>query len=287
MPLNKTSNKKVHKLKPLVSVIVNCLNGQKYLKKAIRSVINQTYRNWEIVFWDNSSSDKSKSIIKTFAKKDSRISYYYSSKQTSLNDARNSAIKKCRGELITFLDCDDYYHKTKLCEQVNIFNQKNVAFCFCNFFIKNKKKKQTAYCFKKNFLVAKNQLIKTDIVVGCLSLMLRKSKIKLFKKPFFPNGLFLGDFILVHKLNNISEGYYLSKTLCTYRVHSTSQLALRTKQAIENEVCCLLKKFSKNKLMQNKLLQWKYKTLFALNKNILCKIKYSLMFLATKTCKNL
>ena len=49
---------------PLVSVIINCHNGKKYLNEAIKSVLNQTYKNWEIIFFDNNSSDNSLKIIK-------------------------------------------------------------------------------------------------------------------------------------------------------------------------------------------------------------------------------
>ena len=48
--------------KPLISVIVNCFNGEKYLKECINSIIKQTYKNWEVIFWDNLSKDKSKDI---------------------------------------------------------------------------------------------------------------------------------------------------------------------------------------------------------------------------------
>ena len=61
--------------KPLVSVIVNCFNGEKYLKEALASVLNQSYENWEIIFWDNRSTDNSKNILNSF--KDSRIKYFF------------------------------------------------------------------------------------------------------------------------------------------------------------------------------------------------------------------
>ena len=48
---------------PLVSIIMNCHNGEKYLKESLDSVISQTYKNWELIFWDNKSSDKSAEII--------------------------------------------------------------------------------------------------------------------------------------------------------------------------------------------------------------------------------
>ena len=65
----------------LVSIVMNCHNGERYLKKSVYSIINQTYRNWELIFWDNKSSDNSAKIIKSF--KDKRIKYYYSKKKNS------------------------------------------------------------------------------------------------------------------------------------------------------------------------------------------------------------
>ncbi len=67
------------KKQPLVSIIMNCLNGEKYLSNAIDSVIKQTYKNWELIFWDNQSTDNSASILKRY--KDKRIKYFYSKKK--------------------------------------------------------------------------------------------------------------------------------------------------------------------------------------------------------------
>ena len=61
---------------PLISIIMNCYNGEKYLQEALDSVINQTYKNWEIIFWDNQSTDNSSFILKSY--KDHRIKYFYS-----------------------------------------------------------------------------------------------------------------------------------------------------------------------------------------------------------------
>ena len=55
-------------MKPLVSIIMNCFNGERYLEEAINSVYSQTFKNWEIIFWDNLSSDNSEIIIKNFNK---------------------------------------------------------------------------------------------------------------------------------------------------------------------------------------------------------------------------
>ena len=60
---------KNYKSKPLVSIVVNCHNGEKYLYKSINSVLSQSYKNWEIIFWDNYSSDNSRKIIQSYKKK--------------------------------------------------------------------------------------------------------------------------------------------------------------------------------------------------------------------------
>ena len=49
---------------PLVSIVMNCHNGEKYLEDALKSIFNQTYQNWELIFWDNLSTDKSSVILK-------------------------------------------------------------------------------------------------------------------------------------------------------------------------------------------------------------------------------
>ena len=60
---------------PLVSIIINCYNGEKYLAEAINSIYAQTYKNWEIIFWDNASIDNSANIAKSYDKK---LKYYRS-----------------------------------------------------------------------------------------------------------------------------------------------------------------------------------------------------------------
>ena len=92
---------------PLVSIIMNCYNGEVYLKKSIESVLSQTYENWELIFWDNKSEDKSAKIFKSYNEK--RFKYYYASQHTILYEARNEAIKRSSGEFIAFLDTDDFW----------------------------------------------------------------------------------------------------------------------------------------------------------------------------------
>ena len=97
---------------PLISIVVNCFNSDKYLEIALNSAISQTYKNWEIIFWDNQSTDNSASIVNSY--NDDRIKYSYAPVHTPLGEARNLAIEKAQGLWIAFLDCDDIWHKEKL-----------------------------------------------------------------------------------------------------------------------------------------------------------------------------
>lgn len=93
-------------LDPFVSVIMNCHNSDKYLKEAITSVFNQTYQNWEIIFWDNNSSDSSAEIALSFGGK---LRYFRNTSTIRLYAARNLAVGKVEGNYIAFLDCDDIW----------------------------------------------------------------------------------------------------------------------------------------------------------------------------------
>ena len=105
---------------PLVSIIMNCFNGEKYLREAIDSVLAQTYQNWEVVLWDNQSTDKSAEIFKNY--QDVRMKYFFAPEHTDLGQGRNLAIEQARGEWIGFLDCDDIWLPLKLEKQVSIVN---------------------------------------------------------------------------------------------------------------------------------------------------------------------
>jgi len=110
------------KNRPLVSIIMNCHNGEHFLKDSINSIINQSYKNWELIFWDNKSTDNSRKILKLY--NDKRIKYYYSNRYNTLYKSRNLAIKKAKGKFISFLDTDDMWGREKLRKQVNFLKKK-------------------------------------------------------------------------------------------------------------------------------------------------------------------
>lgn len=100
---------------------MNCYNGGRYLRAALDSVMAQTYRNWELIFWDNQSTDDSAAICKSYA--DSRIRYFYANEHTELGAARIQAFKHIRGEFVAVLDTDDVAYPERLARQVSFLEQ--------------------------------------------------------------------------------------------------------------------------------------------------------------------
>lgn len=208
-----------NKSSPLVSVIINCYNGQKYLEESIKSVINQTYKNWEIIFWDNNSNDNSRKILKSF--KDKRIKYFYSKQHNTLYKARNLAIKKSKGKFICFLDTDDKWLKNKLKIQITKIKKYNFDVIFSNYFIKKEKNKNKFLATdQKKFLNYKNltQELLDHYFLGILTVMVRR---KLFlKKKFNPRYQIIGDFDYFLNLSLKHKFFYIKNPLAVYRIHS-------------------------------------------------------------------
>jgi len=184
--------------KPLVSVIMNCFNGEKYLCEAIDSVISQKYKNWELIFWDNLSEDSSAAIFNKY--NDKRLKYFLSDKHTSLSEARALAIDKSKGEVITFLDVDDYWKEAILETQVALYKDDDVVFSCGNFYIITEHSKKRRV-FKKGKIpsgyVLNNLLI--NYSVGLLTLAVRRSAY-LNSGGFSSDYHIIGDFDLVMRL---------------------------------------------------------------------------------------
>ena len=136
--------------KKLISIIVNCYNGEKFLKESLISIQNQEYKNWELIFWDNKSNDNSKKIFKSF--KNKKFKYFCAKKHTSLYTARNLAIEKCKGEFISFLDVDDTWEKDKLKRQIKFFENKKVGVVYGNLWILRENYKKKKNIFKKTII---------------------------------------------------------------------------------------------------------------------------------------
>jgi glycosyltransferase involved in cell wall biosynthesis len=112
---------------PKVSIIINCHNGDKYLQEAINSIYAQTYQNWEIIFYDNVSTDRSADIARLC---DARLKYYRGENLVTLGAARKAAVLIATGEWIAFLDCDDRWYPNKLEVQLTKLEGTDYVLCY-------------------------------------------------------------------------------------------------------------------------------------------------------------
>ena len=208
---------------PLISIIMNCYNGEKYLQEALDSVINQTYKNWELIFWDNQSTDKSVNIIHSY--NDNRIKYFYSKKHTLLYEARNLAIEKSQGGYLAFLDVDDYWDLTKLEKQILVFSKNpEVAIVYSNYSFKNEIK--NTY---KEFKIKKlpegmivDKLLKKNFM-GLLTVLLNRGLIDGQGEIFDSRLHIMGDYDMAIKISAKWKVACLQQALATYRWHGGNE----------------------------------------------------------------
>ena len=206
---------------PLVSVIINCLNCEEYVSEAINSVYKQTYPNWEIIFWDNASTDKSAEIAQNY---DARLKYFASPQTVPLGQARNWALEKANGEYIAFLDADDIWLPTKLEKQIPLFeNDPQVGIVISDSYFFNEKgiqrqpykraKVPTGYIWK--------ELLKNYFIIMSTA-VIRKKALNSLDHFFDP------QFNLIEEMDLFLRIAYSWKLDCVYeplgmwRMHSNS-----------------------------------------------------------------
>ena len=112
----------------LVSVIIPVYNRSAYLPTAVKSVLNQTYKNFELIIVDDCSDDETYFSIIPFLG-DNRLTYYFLKKNHGVSYARNFGIKKSIGNLIAFLDSDDYWLPQKLEKQIKFLFERKLSIC--------------------------------------------------------------------------------------------------------------------------------------------------------------
>lgn len=117
----------------LVSIIVPVYNAEKFIKDTIKTVLDQTYENWELLLVNDCSTDKCVEIIKEYQQKDKRIKLFSNSKNSGAAVSRNKGIEESRGRYIAFLDADDLWEPKKLEKQVSFMQEKDCAFSFTGY----------------------------------------------------------------------------------------------------------------------------------------------------------
>ena len=285
-----------------ISVIVNFHNGEQYLYECIKSILDQNYKNLEIILWDNFSNDNSLEIIKKF--NDNRIKYFFNKIKEPLYKARNQAILVSTGELIAFLDSDDWWENDYISSRAEVFSDSNYNYYYCNTKIYYEKiKKSKIY---KNYDLPSGQIfdsLSRDYFI-IISGVIFKKEIFLKFGMFNENFNIIGDYEFIMKISKSTNAHSINLPLINYRVHENNFSKIYSKMFYEEyktwfEACSNDKRdlfFFKNiKLFQNKLnyleishllmnSKKKYSTLIKIiNHNIFFeKVKFLILFLLPK-----
>jgi len=211
---------------PVVSIIMNCYNGEKYLRQALDSIVTQTYLDWELIFWDNQSTDRSAEILKSYG--EPRFRYFYAPRHTSsLFEARNYALEQAQGKFIAFLDVDDWWKPEKLEKQVPLFDDPEVGIVGSDLWYVNEIKNTEKVWINRPMPTGRvlNDLI-SHCFVSTLTLMVRRSAVDQLEYPFYPRYHTKGDFDLIIRLAVDWKLAFVSQPLAFYRLHGNNESIL-------------------------------------------------------------
>jgi glycosyltransferase involved in cell wall biosynthesis len=126
-------NKKIKKEYPLVSIALATYNGEKFISEQLESLMNQTYKNIEIVISDDGSTDETKNIIENYQKKDTRIYFSVNPNPNGFQKNFERVIQMCHGEIVFLCDQDDIWYENKIEEHLKIYATKQNIKWICNF----------------------------------------------------------------------------------------------------------------------------------------------------------
>lgn len=213
----------------LVSIITPVYNSEKYIEECIKSVINQSYKNIEMIIIDDGSTENSKNIIEKYTESFPFIKYIKCNKNNGVWAARNIGIEKAKGRFISFLDADDLYKKNKIENQINFMLNNNYSFTYTAYDLINENSTSLNKVINAKEYEDYNRLLKGNDI-GCLTVMIDRLKIE---TPIRFENNHHEDFVLWLKiLKNNVVAYGLDEILSSYRKSNSSVSHNKIKAAI-------------------------------------------------------
>jgi glycosyltransferase involved in cell wall biosynthesis len=209
---------------PLVSIIIPLYNAEQYIGETIRSVLGQTYKNFEIIVVNDGSTDKSEEVVKAIAKSDGRITLLTIPNSARPSVPRNYGISKARGQFIAFLDADDIWMRDKLENQIGVLvDDESIGL------ISSRAEQfgTTSFFSKSYGLLPLNPVLTLDSMlrknsIPCSTVVLRRNVLDIcgtFDED--PNLIAVEDYDLWLRVLSRSKGYMVPNILVRYRVHSS------------------------------------------------------------------
>lgn len=200
----------------LVSIIMPSWNTGNYIAESIESVLNQTYKNWELLIVDDCSTDNTDSVVASFD--DKRIRYFKNKKNSGAALTRNRAIRKANGEWIAFLDSDDLWLPEKLEKQLKFMNDNGYVFSYHDFVKIDEKSKPLNVYVSGPDIVTKRKMYNYGYP-GCLTFMYSAKAMGLIQiKDIKKNN----DYAILLKLCKKANCYRMNENLAQYRIRTKS-----------------------------------------------------------------
>ena len=213
----------------LVSIIIPYYKKKKFLKEAIYSVLNQSYRKFEIIIVYDDEDLSDLSYIQELKKKDNRIKILINKKNLGAGISRNKGIKFSKGNFLAFLDADDIWHKDKIKYQLNFLKKNNCKVCHTSYLIIDENKMVKGKREARSFNNV-NQLLKS-CDIGLSTVMISRSVLKNLR---FSNRKTKEDFILwLQILKNKVSIIGMKKNLVKWRKLSNSLSASSWQKIID------------------------------------------------------
>ena len=200
---------------PLVSIITPVYNAERFLSDTIKSVQNQTYKNWEILLIDDCSKDNSAQIIKEFKKYDNRIKYIKLKKNSGASVSRNEGIRNAKGRFISFVDSDDIWKPEKLEIQIKYMLKENLGFTFTSYRYMKENGELTNKIAKAPSKINYNGLLKNTII-GCSTVVIDREIVDYFEMPLVRRGQDTATWLQI--LRKEKYAYGIEQDLVNYRL---------------------------------------------------------------------
>lgn len=198
----------------VVSIITPVYNCEKYLEETIKSVINQTYEEWEWIFIDDKTPDNSVGIIEKYMNLDKRIKLVRMNENVGAAVARNRGIEKAKGRFIAFLDSDDLWNNNKLEKQVSFMINNNYGFTFTSYEVIDENSNSLNKIVKaKNIWTYKDALKNT--LIQTVTVIIDRNIIGDFRMPNVRKGQDYATWLMILRQKN--NAYGLDINLAKYR----------------------------------------------------------------------
>jgi glycosyltransferase involved in cell wall biosynthesis len=241
--------------KQKVSLIMPMYNHEKYIKKAIETVVNQSYKNLELIVIDDGSTDSSAIIVKKF--NDKRIKYVFQKNKgvKKLNQTINKGLNFADGELITMVTSDDYWPLDRLEKQVDFFQNRRINMVFGNMTIIDENNQKIRYLkpsIPKNFnTINQREKVKkyfTNNYIPQPTTLIRTEALKKIGGYIQKNYMYAEDYPTQLNLMMNGDVFYIDHNLAFYRLHDNQMTNLHTEKMIFTDIKYLKNFYSSLKL---------------------------------------